>query len=349
MLPSNTVLDEVHGPKEIAELIDLTCTTHRVEHEQVSLEQISLRPDGIVQTPTGEWRATRQFLEGAAKAIGMPLGYAYTIRPELFCENFAQRQMDAARPVTISRVGDVATGLILDGSSRYRPVASADVLRVVQRAFDLEFRRASVSYEGVDAEFVMPGRVVEPIRGDVIEVGVVVTNSESGGRQLKVSAYSYRLVCTNGAIMSDNVGIVRWPNDVRMTYAGCLRAVEKGIGELCEALEPVAANYLQAVGRQLPDNELWNAWRRVAQHVPRPEADEVLGVSEIQRRDLQQLMRTRHPSEPAALTEHSAYDVHNRITHAAHGRTFRVRRALQEIGGDLLSRAAAWPLAPSMN
>lgn len=278
MLAPATVLDEVHSPKELASLLDLLNTTHRVEHEQLSLEQISLRPDGTLKTPTGELRVTRQFLEGVAKAIDLPLAYGYRIRPELFCENVAQRQVDAAKPVTISRAGDVATGLIVDKATRYRPARTADVVQAIQRAFDLELRRASVSYEGVDVEFTLPGRVVEPILGDVVELGVAVSNSESGGRQLKASAYSYRLVCTNGAVMADSLGLVRWPNDARMTYAGCLRAFEKEVAGLCETLEPMASLYKSAVESPLYDHEFWNAWRRVAQHIPRAEADDVLGM-----------------------------------------------------------------------
>jgi hypothetical protein len=349
MLPASTVLDEVLVPKEFDELVDVLSTTHRVEHEQTSLESISLRSDGTLRTPSGEWRVTRNFLEGVAKAIELPLPYAYKIRAELFCDNFSQRQVDASKPITISRVGEVVTGLIVDKTTRYRPAHTVDVVQAIRRTLDLELRRASVSYEGVDIELAVPGRVVEPVLGDVLEVGVAISNSESGGRQLKASSYSYRLVCTNGSMMPDSLGLVRWPNDIRMTYAACLRAFEKGVAELCGSLEPVVSSYMRAVERRVPDDEFWNAWRRVAQHVPRADADEVLGVSEAQRRDLQQLIRTRNPMEPAALTEHSAYDVHNRITHAAHGRTFRVRRALQEIGGDLLSRAATWSPSISLN
>jgi hypothetical protein len=72
-------------------------------------------------------------------------------------------------------------------------------------------------------------------------------------------------------------------------------------------------------------------------------------MSEDKRRDLQQLIRLRGPREPAVATERNAYEVHNRITHAAHGRTFRSRRGLQELGGEFLSRAAAWPPAVSLN
>jgi hypothetical protein len=288
-------------------------------------------------------------LEGAAKAIGMPLPYAYKVSPELFCENFTQRQAEATVPVTVSRIGDVATGMIVDGKWRYRPASTADALRAIELAGNFELRRASVSFAGVDVELAVPGCAVEPVVDDVLEVGVALTNSESGGRQLKASAYTYRLVCTNGAIMSDNLGFARWPNDPRMTYAGGLRVFELGVAELCEKLERVAALYLSTAETLIPDYEFWNLWRRVAYLLTRTQADSVLGISEAERLDLQQVIRERRPLEPAVITERNAYEVHNRITYAAHGRSFAVRRGLQEVGGDFLSRAASWPPSVSLN
>jgi hypothetical protein len=204
MFPENLVLDEVVTPKNFDELIESVETSYRVEHEQTTLESICLKPDGTVQTPAGELRVTRDFLEHSAAAIGMPLGYFYDITPELFCSNFKQRQAETTSPITICRVGDVATGLILDGKkTRYRPARTGDVLRAIRRLDDLSLRRASVSFTGVDVELVRLGSVVEPVVGDIVETGVAVSNSESGGRQLKAAAYSYRLVCTNGAVMED--------------------------------------------------------------------------------------------------------------------------------------------------
>lgn len=349
MLPNNLVLDEVVTPKSLDELLDLASTSYRTEHERTTLESIAVREDGTVQTPTGELRATRNFLEGVARQIGMPLTYAYKLSPELFCENFRQRQAVTTTPITISRVGDVATGLIDDHKSQYKPACTADVLQSIKRTFDLEFRRASVTLGSIDVELIVPGRVVEPVRGDVIEVGVSIKNSEAGEGHLLARAYSYRLVCTNGAVMSSTAGLARWPNDPRMTYPGCLRAFEKSLAGLCDRLEPVKEMYLASVERRIPDDHFWNLWRRLAYLMSRSEADEALNVTERERQDLQQTIRLREPTVPAILTEHSAYDIHNRVTHAAHGRPLGARRALQELGGDLLSRAASWPSAPSMN
>ena len=179
--------------------------------------------------------------------------------------------------------------------------------------------------------------------GDIIQLGIAITNSESGGRQLKASAYACRLACANGAIMSDEIGTARWPNDHRMTTAASLLAFQKQVSALIDKLESVAPLYTTNVHRLVPDVELFNLWRRVAYILCRNEADDVLGISEEARRDLQQLIRFRDARESPAMTDRNAYEVHNRITFAAHGRNFRSRRNLQEIGGEFLSRAITWP------
>jgi len=349
MVPKNLVLDELVVPKNFDALLDLVDSKFRVEHEATTLESLVLRPDGTLQTPAGEWQITLDFLESCSAAIGMPLGYAHRISSDLFCENFARRQAETTAPITICRVGHVATGLVNDRTSRYRPACTADVLRTVREAHDLEFRRASVSFVGVDVEFVRPGMVVEPEVGDVVEVGIAVTNSESGDRHLKASAYSHRLRCTNGAMMTDRVGVARWPNDPRMNPAGCMLAFRRNVVALCDKLEAVSALYKRAVERPVPDVALWNLWRRMAQFLPRSRADEALEITEEERRDLQQVVRTRDTREAPALTRWTAYEVHNRVTHSAHGQSFRVRRGLQELGGEFLTRAASWLPAASAN
>jgi len=340
MLPKNLVLDDGLIPKDFDELVALVNTTYRVGHEQTTLEKIFLRPDGTVQTPLAEYQVTRDFLEGSAAAIGMPLGYAYKIGPELFCDNFNKRRAETTTPVTVSWVGGVATGLIADRKSRYRPACTAEVIGAIRLLPGLRMCRACVSYAGVDVGFVVDGSVVEPAVGDIVELGIALTNSESGGRQLKASAYSYRLACTNGAIMSDEIGVARWPNDPRMTVAGSLLAFQKDVATLFEKLDTVSSLYKANTERLVPDVDLMNLWRRVAYVIPRNEVDAVLGISAVERIELQGAIREREPGEPPALTSHNAYDVHNRITFAAHRRSFRGRRGLEEIGGDFLSRIA---------
>ncbi|HEY4311055.1 MAG TPA: hypothetical protein VGN12_16510 [Pirellulales bacterium] len=350
MLPENLVLDRSTSPKNFDELMEELATTYCVRHEQTTLEMIRLSADGTVQTPSGAFQLTRDFLESSANFIGMPKTYAYRISPELFIENFRRRQAETTAPITVCSIGDVAIGLVNDRRSRYRPANTMVVLRELWKEHQFEFRRASVSYAGVDVELVRPGLMVEPVVGDTVEIGIAVTNSESGDRQLKASAYSYRLVCTNGAMMTDDLGVARWPSDPRMTPAGCQRAFLREVTALCGELASVGKLYRVTFDRPVPDVAFTNVWRRVNYVLPRGgDPDAVLGISAEERRGLQEMVRQRDASAPPALTRWTVYEVHNRLTHAAHGQPFKVRRGLQELGGQFLSYAAEWPPLPSAN
>ena len=151
-------------------------------------------------------------------------------------------------------------------------------------------------------------------------------------------------------MMTDRLGVARWPNDPRMTDAGCLRSFMREVTSLCSELGSVGVLYTSTVDRLIPDVAWLNLWRRANYVLPRGgDPDAVLGVSASERRELHETVRARGPNAPPAITRWNVYDVHNRITHAAHGQPFRVRRGLQELGGQLLSYATEWPPAASMN
>ena len=96
-------------------------------------------------------------------------------------------------------------------------------------------------------EFVKSGSIVEPAVGDVIELGVAISNSETGERHLKASANSHRLVCENGAVMSDSLGTAYWPNDPRMTDAGCLRSFSRDLSSLLDKVDGINSLYTSVV------------------------------------------------------------------------------------------------------
>lgn len=351
MITEKLVHDQDFATENLAELIDMLDGSFRVERERSSLELIELRSDGTLVTPAAEYKITQDFLENSAKSIGMQLAYAYDLSSELFCENFAQRKFETTCPVTICHVGDVATGMTLDKKHRYRPASTLEVLRGLSKSSTmdwLELRRASVSYRGVDVELVKRDLVVEPDEGDTIEIGIAISNSESGGRQLMAEASSYRLICRNGARMGERIGTARWPSDIRMTDKSCRIAFQTELDELLANLSSVKEMYSHLDDR-VPDTELNGLWRRVAYGVSRSEADEILGLSKDQRQILQTTLRERPITELAQLTDLSAFELHNRVTHAAHGRPFMARRKLQELGGDLLERSLKWGVGFSNN
>jgi len=148
--------------------------------------------------------------------------------------------------------------------------------------------------------------------------------------------------------MGERIGTARWPSDIRMTDKSCRIVFQTELDELLVNLSSVKEMYSH-LDERVPDTELNALWRRVAYGVSRSEADEILGLSKDQRQALQTILRERPSVEPAQLTDLSAFELHNRVTHAAHGRPFLARRRLQEIGGDLLERSLSWPANFSRN
>jgi hypothetical protein len=92
-------------------------------------------------------------------------------------------------------------------SDRYRRLDNEDVaeaaLPVLLESDDIQIVSSEVTDSKLYIKAVFP-RVVEEVRkGDVVQAGVVISNSEIGLGSLSVVPLVYRLVCLNGMIAAD--------------------------------------------------------------------------------------------------------------------------------------------------
>ena len=92
-------------------------------------------------------------------------------------------------------------------SSRYRRLDNFDlaehILPVLQRLPGARFESVELTDTRMYLKVVTPAVEYEVAPGDVIQAGVVVSNSEVGCGSLAVQPLIYRLVCRNGLIASD--------------------------------------------------------------------------------------------------------------------------------------------------
>lgn len=91
-------------------------------------------------------------------------------------------------------------------SDRYRPLDNAELAEAVLPTFS-EFGLNVVSCELTERKLYLKA-VNEKVqgevkRGDVVQAGVIISNSEVGMGSLSVSPLLYRLVCLNGLIIND--------------------------------------------------------------------------------------------------------------------------------------------------
>src|SRR5205823_2487439 len=111
-------------------------------------------------------------------------------------------------------------------SDRYRRLDNFDlaenVLPVVQRLPDARFESVELTESRMYLKVVTPSVRYEIAPGDVVQAGVVISNSEVGQGTLSVQPLVFRLVCKNGLIASDRA--------LRKTHVGrTLESVEESV------------------------------------------------------------------------------------------------------------------------
>ena len=94
-------------------------------------------------------------------------------------------------------------------SNRFRlvdnyPIAEA-VLPIIHGQPDMEIVSAEITERRMYIQVVTPRVQLEVKKGDVVQMGVVIANSEVGAGAIKVEPLIYRLVCLNGMIRAHSI------------------------------------------------------------------------------------------------------------------------------------------------
>lgn len=92
-------------------------------------------------------------------------------------------------------------------SNRYRridnyEIASA-ILPVIGEMPDARFESCQITENRMYIKIVNPRLVTEVAPGDIVQAGLVITNSETGQGAFSVQPLIYRLVCSNGMTVND--------------------------------------------------------------------------------------------------------------------------------------------------
>lgn len=92
-------------------------------------------------------------------------------------------------------------------SNRYRRIENLDIARfTLPKLADLPDARiesAEITDDRMYIKVVNPRLVAEVVPGDVVQAGVIISNSETGKGAVWVKPLVYRLVCSNGMVVND--------------------------------------------------------------------------------------------------------------------------------------------------
>ena len=169
----------------------------------------------------GEYGVSNLARRQLADKLKIPFAYFERMRteqPALLDRNVnTWLQTDGDRRMIRTLDGQVRAVL----SDRYRRLDNFDlaenVLPILQRLEGARFESVELTETRMYLKVVTPRVEVEIAPGDVVQAGIVITNSEVGCGTLSVQPLLYRLVCRNGLIASDHA--------LRKTHVG--RALHK--------------------------------------------------------------------------------------------------------------------------
>lgn len=92
-------------------------------------------------------------------------------------------------------------------SNRYRRIDNLDIVKVtlpiIAEMPDARFESAQITDDYMYIKVVNPRLTTEVVPGDIVQAGVVISNSETGQGAVCVQPLIYRLVCRNGMVVND--------------------------------------------------------------------------------------------------------------------------------------------------
>jgi hypothetical protein len=189
-------------------------TALKVQHEHTAVmdadpdvfERIGI--DG--QIDGTDWRLSKAAFGDLCNFAGVPV--AFIRRLALLNEQQALEVMEtmiakvfhASAPKSL--VLDTREGRVdgIVGKGTYSHIANKDALAYLLTAIpDLEMSSGWLSGPNMRVAAIIKTKPFEVKKGDVVHFGVNLTNAIHGDRSLKVAEYIERLVCTNGAIATE--------------------------------------------------------------------------------------------------------------------------------------------------
>lgn len=163
---------------------------------------------GLEVNGHGQFDVTDNTHRQIAQRVGIPQKYYDRMRaeaPQLLTGN-VQHWFHANAERRMVRTLDGRARAFL--SDRYRPLDNFDLaqiaLPILLEGDGIKIESTQITESRMYIKALFPKIETEIARGDVVQSGIVISNSEIGHGALKVEPLVYRLVCLNGMIAADH-------------------------------------------------------------------------------------------------------------------------------------------------
>ena len=323
--------------------------------KETAMEAATVLDDGGVQTVMldiqgqGEHGITPHAHKQIATHLNIPGRYYERMRqqdPGLLCVNINRWLEKNTESTRLVRTLDHTVRGFL--SNAYKPLDNFDfaqaALSTIHEIGGITVQASAITDTRMHIKAVSDRIQGEVRKGDIVQWGVALSNSEVGAGQLRIDPLIYRLVCTNGAVARQNVG----------AYS------RRHVGRrLLSDLD--AARVLSDEARQADDKAFWLAVRDVIRGVFNPDTFQQLlevwqgaasrpieaaipSVVEVtlKRHKLPESFNTGILDALVRDGDMSQYGLGNAFTrYSQEMETFDAANDLEEIGADIMSMSGS--------
>jgi hypothetical protein len=177
----------------------------------VAANKLEMLDDGGLSTASNHWDTNKWNTgpiahEHIGQKLQIPKPYYDKMKdtaPALLAKNVNHWLQKSDSRHMLRTVGSTARALLSD---RYRPLDNDMVLEaalpVLMEHRDFDVVSAEITDRRMYISVVSKKLTGEVKKGDVINYGMIISNSEVGAGSVRVEDYVYRLACLNGAIMA---------------------------------------------------------------------------------------------------------------------------------------------------
>lgn len=174
--------------------------------------------------------------------------------PELLADTVTKIFKQEPEKRLVRTVDDTARAFLSD---RYRRIDNADVvnvaLPVLNEVENLDVVSCNVSSKKMHLKALFPKVSGEIKKGDVVQAGIAIENSEVGAASLRFQPLVYRLECENGLISRDH--------GIRQVHMGSAADIQSSFVQLSEdtkrAEDRLLINQLQDLLASIVDGNLF--------------------------------------------------------------------------------------------
>ncbi|KKW10754.1 MAG: hypothetical protein UY48_C0031G0008 [Candidatus Gottesmanbacteria bacterium GW2011_GWB1_49_7] len=318
--------------------------------ETVAGSSIGLTDDGLISVGSDQFHITRTGFMGLCSTLRIPNPFARRIPFDLLQFN-VQRLSRQQQELSIFRV--TSNGHL---SNICKPRIAEGALPVVQtidmlvEKCQLRLSRAEISEVGAVLDFLHPDspNIEHPKVGDITDFGWRILISECGAYRTVGKFMATVLRCTNGLVAPRYFGTIkarlRGKPESRINNLGVQLLEEQPKVDRFVHNYNYIADHPEMVPPNVETSRLWMGLRKI---LGDPDlADEVLGLSEDNRKELRQRAKAERLALSINLNTESAdfapvmseswWSVLNRVTSTANKLSGIDRRKTQELAGKLL-------------